>query len=63
MIDEPMTPEEIYGLLKQTWETLVPIYGRVDLLSPAAAFACGEALGTISKAKALVGRDLDEQAK
>jgi hypothetical protein len=52
-----------HGLMLQAFETLAEVRGRAGALSADVAFACGEALGVISRAKALVRRDIDERSK
>jgi hypothetical protein len=50
---------EIHAILRQAFTALVAMQGRADRCSPDTAFAIGSALGTIAKAAALVGRDID----
>jgi hypothetical protein len=61
-----MEPEEVLEILKAAhghmlaaFDELAKTFGQAGLLNADTAFACGEALGIISKAKALVGRDID----
>lgn len=54
-----MTPRAIHAVLAETLEKLVGLHGNCDKVSPDTAFAIGLAAGTIMKAKALVGRDID----
>lgn len=54
-----MTLIEIHGVLTSAFHDIAALHGHVDDVSPDTAFAIGEALGVIAKAKALVGRDID----
>lgn len=61
--DTPLTPEQIHELLFAAFVEISTIRGRADRVSPDTALAIGYALGTIGKAKALVGRDIDQARK
>jgi hypothetical protein len=57
-----MTLHELHQILQTAFDTVAVVSGDVpDDLSPDSAFAVGAALGTLSKAKALVGRDIDQE--
>lgn len=55
-----MTHREIHAVLQKALDDLLTLYGQVDGLSPDTCLAIGYAMGTLSKAKALVGRDIDD---
>lgn len=64
-----MDPSEVilalqnaHRLMEEAFVQLAKIRGRAGELAVDAAFACGEALGTISRAKALIGRDIDARS-
>lgn len=57
------TKNEIYELLTDTFDKLCGLHGQCDGLSADSAFAIGFAAGSISRAKALVGRDIDDTAQ
>jgi hypothetical protein len=68
MSQSQMEPKEVVAILsrahahmQEAYLELVKIRGTAGFLATDAAFACGEALGVISRAKALVGRDIDER--
>jgi hypothetical protein len=50
----------IHATLQRAYDEVATLYRNVDGVSPDTAFAIGEALGVLSKAKALVGRDIDQ---
>lgn len=53
---------DLHGRLQRAFEELAAFRGALpEGLSSMSAFALGEAVGTISKAKAQVGRDIDER--
>ena len=54
-----MTLEAIHKVLSIAFSQIAVLHGQIDDVSPDTAFAIGEALGLIEKAKALVGRDID----
>ena len=58
----PVKPLELHRILQEAYDTLqvVRARGLAMTIGPDTAFALGEALGTIAKAKALVGRDVDQ---
>ena len=57
-----MKLEEIYKRLLEAFGLLGDMYGNLDgAIKVDTAFALGEALGVVSKAKALVGRDIDDE--
>jgi len=54
----------LYDTLRRAFEEIGEFHGRLPGgLSASSAFAVGEALGLLSKAKSQVGRDLDERAE
>lgn len=56
-----MTREQVHETLEIAFETLAELRGQLEGdLRTDTAFALGEALGTVFKAKALVGRDIDD---
>jgi hypothetical protein len=55
-----MTLQEVHGVLREALDRLARLHGELDSVSTDTAFAIGEALGMISRAKALVGRDIDD---
>jgi hypothetical protein len=57
-----MPLRDIHALLQHAFEQIASLRGECDDVSTDTAFAIGEALGTISKAKGLVGRDIDDAA-
>lgn len=60
MSGDIMTREEVHAHLRDVYELLTVLYGRLPVdTAPDTAFAIGEAAGVLSKAKALVGRDID----
>jgi hypothetical protein len=53
---------ELYDVLRRAFDALAGFHGRLPAgLSALSAFAVGEALGVLSKAKSQVGRDIDER--
>jgi hypothetical protein len=54
-----MTLKEIHEVLLQAYVAVAALHGQMDGVSTDTAFAIGEALGTLGKAKGLVGRDID----
>ena len=66
MISKPLSPEQVRerlqkarALMQEAFEHMATIGDHAGFLTLDAAFACGEAVGSISKAKALIGRDID----
>jgi hypothetical protein len=57
---DQLPPEQIHAVLFDAFKQLETLRGRCDLISSDSAFAIGCALGGIDKAKALVGRDIDQ---
>jgi len=56
-----MTLTEIHAVLQQAYDDVAKLHGNLpDDTRPDSAFAIGEALGQLSKAKALIGRDIDD---
>ena len=49
-----------HAVLTLAYNAMKALYGHIEGVSPDAAFAMGEALGMLGKAKALVGRDIDQ---
>ncbi len=58
-----MTRREIHAVVQQAYDLMIGLYGKCDDVSSDSAFAIGEALGVLGKAKALVGRDIDAMRK
>jgi hypothetical protein len=59
-----MTLTEVHAVLQQAFHDVRALHGELGSdVSPDTAFAIGEALGVISRAKALVGRDIDDGRK
>lgn len=57
-----LTAQQVHALLQQAFDDVCGLYGRIDTgLGCDTAFAIGEAAGVLSKAKALVGRDIDNK--
>lgn len=56
-----MTKPDIHKVLQQAYDQLLALHGKVHCLSSDTVFAIGEATGILSKAKALVGRDIDNE--
>jgi hypothetical protein len=55
-----MTLEELHAILQTSFDAIIAVHGHApDGMSTDAALAVGYALGTIGRAKALVGRDID----
>jgi hypothetical protein len=56
-----MTLTEIHAVLREALEAVLSLHGQLpDETAPDTAFAIGEAGGLLSRAKALVGRDIDD---
>lgn len=51
----------VHATLQECFEAMAALYGKCDGLSTDTVFAIGEATGIIAKAKALVGRDIDDK--
>jgi hypothetical protein len=59
-----MALTEIHAVLQKASDGLKMLHGQLgNDVRPDSAFAIGQALGTIDKAKALIGRDIDDAAK
>ena len=64
--DEPMTAtvptalEQAHAILLQAFNSVALVRSLLDRSRADTSFGCGEALGALSKAKALVGRDIDD---
>ena len=59
--EDGMTLTELHELLQAAFDSLATVHGHVpDGAGTDTALAVGYALGAISKAKALVGRDIDQ---
>lgn len=59
-----MTLRELHAILQTAFDAVAVVHGNVpDGASSDTALAVGYALGSISKAKALVGRDIDQAAE
>jgi hypothetical protein len=56
-----ITKQEIHATLQELFEKALTLKDGIHLLSSDTVFAIGEATGAISKAKALVGRDIDQE--
>jgi hypothetical protein len=57
-----LTPQEVHAVLQQAFDALCGLYGKIGTdLGNDTAFAIGEATGIVAKAKALVGRDIDDK--
>ena len=63
--EEADAPRLIYRVLQAAFDGIEEVKGAICAgeLLPDTVFACGEALGVIAKAKALVGRDIDDVTK
>ena len=59
MTDGPK-PLETHRILTEAYKLVAQLYPVKEPISSDTAFAIGEALGVLSKAKALVGRDIDD---
>jgi hypothetical protein len=66
MMTKPLSPEEVrdrlqkaHALMLEAFVQMAKIGDHAGFLTLDAAFACGEAAGSISKAKALIERDID----
>lgn len=55
-----MTLEEVHAVLQHAFVSVESLRGALPDVPSDTAFAIGEALGHIMKAKALVGRDVDD---
>ena len=51
--------QEAFANLQEAFAKVASLHGRLDRVSADTAFSIGEALGTLGRAKALVGRDID----
>ena len=60
-MDSKPTPQEIHIILQTTYDHLTALYGNLQGWPTDTVFALGEAAGIIAKAKALVGRDIDDK--
>ena len=59
-----MTPRELHAVLQAAFDALAALHCGVPAgISIDTAFAVGVAAGQIAKAKALVGRDIDDLEK
>lgn len=59
-----MTLQELHTILETSFKALADVASGVpDGIGSDTAFAVGDALGTLSKAKALVGRDIEAATK
>jgi hypothetical protein len=56
---EPSDLANAHGILASALELVISVRGLLQGASSDTLFAAGEAAGVISKAKALVGRDID----
>jgi hypothetical protein len=56
-----MTLKEIHEVLRQAFDAVAALHGQIDRVSSDTAFAIGASLGTLGKAKELVGRDIDQR--
>ena len=55
-----MTLTEIHAVLREALEALLSLHGQLpDETPPDTAFTIGEAAGVLSRAKTLVGRDIN----
>lgn len=55
-----MTLRELHTILQTSFDAIAAVHGNVpDGVSSDTALAVGYALGSVAKAKALVGRDID----
>jgi hypothetical protein len=54
--------EAAHSVLVKAFDTLLTCRPMMHGVSPDTAFAIGEALGALSKARALLGRDIDQAA-
>lgn len=54
--------EAAHAVLNKAFDTILTCRPALSGVSPDTAFAIGEALGAISKARALLGRDIDQAA-
>ena len=59
-----LTLREVHAVLQKAFDTLFALYGKIgpDMGSDT-AFSIGEATGIVAKAKALVGRDIDDKGQ
>ena len=60
MNNKILTPEEVHGIIQKSFTLVTELYGNLPNLSMDTVFSIGEATGVLSKAKALVGRDIDD---
>lgn len=54
---------EIHRILTEAYKLTISLYPVKHPISSDTAYAIGEAGGILSKAKALVGRDIDDQRR
>jgi hypothetical protein len=54
--------ENVHGTLQSAFEEVLRVSNNFDGLKTDTIFALGEAIGILAKAKALVGRDIDDAA-
>ena len=55
---------QVHRVLQRAYEDVCGLYGCITRdIGPDTAFAIGEATGILAKAKALVGRDIDDAAR
>jgi hypothetical protein len=59
----PLSPEAIHAVLFDVYERLTSLRGNVETVSTDSAYAIGECTGLVAKAKALVGRDIDNDRR
>ena len=58
-----MSLREVHAVLQTAFEHVMTLRGQLsDDVGTDSAFAIGEAMGVLAKAKALVGRDIDDAA-
>ncbi len=55
-----MTKTQIHALLAEVFEKLASLHGHLDDVRADTAFNIGLAAGQVSKAKALIGREIDD---
>lgn len=64
MSDTALTPTQVHAVLQKGFDEIVTLRGHIgNDLGNDTAFAIGESLGMIARAKALVGRDIDDAAR
>lgn len=60
-MDTKPTLQEIHAILTTAYGAVAALYGHLPPeISVSSAFAIGEACGVLSKAKAMIGRDVDD---